>query len=463
MIGRFLFFVLLQALAGLAGWHIAHEFIANELNFAWAGALWGVLLTGWAWFLADKVRGGRILNWLRQGDYREPPFGSGLWGGQWGEAADRTRRLVRNLTQQTQDSDARLQDFLAAIQASPHGVVLLDPQGRIEWCNPTATSHFGFDPTRDLAQHIGNLVRNPAFTAYCASGDVSQEVTLEGSRSTFARPVTISAQLHPYGAGRQLLLSRDITALEQAEVMRRDFVANVSHEIRTPLTVLSGFVETLQTLPLDEEERTRYLAMMAVQSQRMQSLVSDLLTLSRLEGSPLPSMQEWTPLSTLMAQCEQEARALSAALTVESVALGKPQHIHFASPPAVSVAGSSSEWLSAFSNLINNAVRYTPADGVIEVTWDHVLDEPHAGGNGTSRWVFSVQDTGPGIAPEHLPRLSERFYRVDRSRSRETGGTGLGLAIVKHVLQRHGAVLSIRSTLGQGSRFSVALPGERVR
>jgi two-component system, OmpR family, phosphate regulon sensor histidine kinase PhoR len=200
-----------------------------------------------------------------------------------------------------------------------------------------------------------------------------------------------------------------------------------------------------------------------VQSQRMQSLVSDLLTLSRLEGSPLPSMQEWTPLSTLMVQCEQEARALSAALTVESVALGKQHHIYFAPPPALCVAGSSSEWLSAFSNLINNAVRYTPAGGVIKVTWDHVLDEPHSGGKSTSRWVFSVHDTGPGIAPEHIPRLSERFYRVDRSRSRETGGTGLGLAIVKHVLQRHGAVLGISSTPGQGSRFSVTLPGERVR
>jgi two-component system phosphate regulon sensor histidine kinase PhoR len=237
--------------------------------------------------------------------------------------------------------------------------------------------------------------------------------------------------------------------------MRRDFVANVSHEIRTPLTVLTGFVETLQTLPLSAEERGRYLGMMAQQALRMQSVVQDLLTLSRLEGSPPPGLAEWTPVQALLQRCEDEGRALSALLTHDL-----PRKHTMTFPPAESlraagdIAGVPTELQSALSNLISNAVRYTPAGGAITVEWRR-LDDGGA--------VFSVQDTGPGIAPEHIPRLTERFYRVDRSRSRETGGTGLGLAIVKHVLQRHGATLDIASTLGKGSVFSVTFPASRLR
>ncbi len=447
MIGRIATYVVLQALAGLGGWTLDRE----------RGALLGVALTGFLWFLFDAFRGARLLAWLRQGECRDPPMRHGLWG----EVADRTRRVVRNLNQKTQSSDERLQDFLAAIQASPNGVVLLDAEGRIEWCNETAAGHLGFHAERDREQLIGYLVRDPSFAAYMAAQNFGHEVMIEGRSSTFSRPVRLSLQMHPYGEGRNLLLSRDITALEQAEVMRRDFVANVSHEIRTPLTVLSGFIETLQNLPLDADERERYLAMMALQSQRMQSLVSDLLTLSRLEGSPLPSMQAWTSLPDLMAQCEQEARALSASLTAT---VGKPHQLSFTPAPHVALAGSPSEWQSAFSNLVSNAVRYTPPGGAISVDWQ-IQDGGVGDGFGTSSGgvVFSVQDTGPGIAPEHIPRLTERFYRVDRSRSRETGGTGLGLAIVKHVLQRHGAELKISSTPGQGSRFSIGVPGGRVR
>jgi two-component system phosphate regulon sensor histidine kinase PhoR len=258
----------------------------------------------------------------------------------------------------------------------------------------------------------------------------------------------LSLQLHPYGQGRRLLLSRDVTLIEQAEAMRRDFVANVSHEMRTPLTVLAGFVETMQTLDLSAQEVRRYLDLMAVQSERMQTLVSDLLTLSRLEGSPLPGMNEWVDMDTLMVQCEVDARALSSYM-------GRVEHrMHFELRGSSQLCGMASELQSAFSNLVSNAVRYTPASGQIDVSW-RVLED--------GRGEFSVRDTGPGIAPEHLPRLTERFYRVDRSRSRESGGTGLGLAIVKHVVQRHGAVLDIQSEVGQGSRFSITLPAARVR
>lgn len=219
--------------------------------------------------------------------------------------------------------------------------------------------------------------------------------------------------------------------------------------------MLTGFVETLQTLPLSADERSRYLGMMAQQALRMQSVVQDLLTLSRLEGSPPPGMAEWTPVQALMQRCEEEGRALSAVLSQNQ----PRQHVMvFPSKDALhaegDIAGVPTELQSALSNLISNAVRYTPAGGVITVAW-HRMEDGCA--------VFSVQDTGPGIAPEHIPRLTERFYRVDRSRSRETGGTGLGLAIVKHVLQRHGATLDIASTLGKGSVFSVTFPANRLR
>ncbi|OYU44206.1 MAG: phosphate regulon sensor histidine kinase PhoR [Burkholderiales bacterium PBB4] len=371
-----------------------------------------------------------------------------LGNGLWGEVYDRVRRAVRAKDRLVDESKGRLSDFLAALQASPNGVVLMDVQGRIEWFNETACIHFGFDAKRDMLQHFGNLVRDPTFAAYYNARSFHDDVIMMGRHSTTTKPVRLSVHIHPYGEGRSLLLSRDITSVEQAEAMRRDFVANVSHEIRTPLTVLAGFVETLQTLPLDEQERSRYLNLMAQQAGRMQTLVNDLLTLSRLEGSPLPSALDWVSVAGLMGQCAQEARDLS-------TVLNQQQHdLQFAGVNGVEIAGSSTELYSAISNLVGNAIRYTPAGKRIEVRW--YLREDGAA-------VLSVKDHGQGIAPEHLPRLTERFYRVDRSRSRDTGGTGLGLAIVKHVAQRHGAELSIESTPGQGSSFSISFPASRVR
>ena len=300
-------------------------------------------------------------------------------------------------------------------------------------------------------QHFGNLVRDPRFANYFAARDYRSDVVMQGRESTLTHPVQLSVQLHPYGDGRLLLLSRNVTVLEQAEAMRRDFVANVSHEIRTPLTVLTGFVETLQTLALSEAESQRYLSLMAHQANRMQMLVNDLLTLSRLEGSPTPGAGEWLSMPEVMGQLELDARALSAVLHPLP---DRPHHMVFDSHLHGAVAGAPSELISAMSNLVSNAVRYTPAGGDIRVCWRGLSD---------ARAEFSVSDTGPGIAGEHLPRLTERFYRVDRSRSRDTGGTGLGLAIVKHVCQRHGAQLKIESTPGIGSTFSIVFPPERVQ
>ena len=416
------------------------------------GLVAGVLIGAFIWLLVDSFYVSRFLTWLRAAQNSEsasaathlPPSLPGIWG----EAAERIRRLSRRQDQLLQDSQARLDEFLAAMQASPSGVVLLDSQDRIEWCNQMATQHFGFDARRDVLQHIANLVRAPGFKTYMAANDFSHDVVIPGSASVPGRTVNLSVHAHSYGKDRKLLLSRDITAVELAEAMRRDFVANVSHEIRTPLTVLSGFIETLQTLPLKDAERERYLALMAQQSQRMQTLVNDLLTLSRLEGSPHPSGNDWVSTSALFAQSEQEAQALSTLLAPHG------HDMKFDVGAGCEIAGVQAELYSAVSNLVTNAVRYTPDGGLVYVSWKIL---------GDGRGEFSVKDTGPGIAAEHLPRLTERFYRVDRSRSRETGGTGLGLAIVKHVAQRHGAELHIESQPGRGSQFSITFPSSRVR
>ena len=442
MIKRWVVFAVCMFAGGGLGFWLASE----------KGLAVGMMLAAFVWLAFDSLYVARLLRWLRleQGNETPAMMASPLpdMPGVWGEAGNRIRRLLKNRDQQLKESHARLEEFLAAMQASPSGVVLLDAQGRIEWCNQIAAQHFGFDAQRDVLQHIANLVREPAFRAYMAAADFSHDVLIPGSASTPNRPVRLSVHAHSYGKDRKLLLSRDITAVELAEAMRRDFVANVSHEIRTPLTVLSGFIETLQTLPLKEQERTRYLALMAQQSLRMQTLVNDLLTLSRLEGSPFPGANDWMTTSALLAQCEQEARALSAVLAPQG------HQITFDVGPPCEIAGVQTELYSALSNLVTNAIRYTPDKGLVRVSWK-VLED--------GRGEFRVRDSGPGIAPEHLPRLTERFYRIDRSRSRETGGTGLGLAIVKHVVQRHGAELLVESQPGQGSCFSITFPAFRVR
>ena len=443
MLARSLSFAVFLGVGGLIGAIVA----------AWPGALVGVVLMALLAFYFDALRLWRLQNWLaklssleraEEGQILpEPPAGGVL-----GEIADRMHRLLRWRLRAQRESQMRLQEMLAAIQASPNGVILLDAEGRIEWCNQTAAGHLGLDAARDVRQHAAHLIRDPLFNAYVAAADFSAPVTIAGRESTPSRPVRLSLQMHPYGEGQRLLLSRDVTLIEQAEAMRRDFVANVSHELRTPLTVLSGFVETLQTLELPPQDVRRYLDLMAMQSDRMQTLVNDLLMLSRLEGSPLPSLSDKVGVDALLAHCEIDARALSSYM-------GRMDHaVEFVQDAPAQLCGVATELQSALSNLVSNAIRYTPAEGRVVVSWKLLAD-----GSGE----FAVQDNGPGIAAEHLPRLTERFYRVDRSRSRDSGGTGLGLAIVKHVVQRHGAVLHIESEPGQGSRFSIVFPASRVQ
>ena len=406
------------------------------------GAFFVCLLTA----IKDLWKGQKITEWLRHNNVQEPP----QMGGIWGDLIDRMRRILNEQRKQTQSEEQKLQDFLLAIQASPNGVVLLDPEGRIEWCNQTAALHLGMDAKRDLMQHVVHLVRDPVFKKYYSNESHEGEAIIEGRSVSLQKAVKLSVQLHNYGENRQLLLTRDVTTIAQADAMRRDFVANVSHEIRTPLTVMSGFIETLQTLNLNKEEQKKYLDLMSVQASRMQDLVNDLLILSQLEGSTLPSINEPVSLLCLMSSIESEARSLSVAQLFENEA---PQMMCFETPEGVQLSGANKELHSAVSNLVNNAVRYTPSGGTITSSWILLPDQ---------RIQFSVADTGPGIASEHLPRLTERFYRVDRSRSRESGGTGLGLAIVKHVMQRHGGELKIESELGKGSKFTLIFPASRV-
>ena len=444
MFWRLVYFLCIQLSGALVGAAIA-EYVFSAAS-PMLGALVGVLVTGITWMLTDSLRGEQVLRWLRGGNMH----GTAVRFGFWGEVAGRARRLVRLQEEQTESSEARLQAFLAAIQASPSGVMLIDRRNRIEWCNVTAADQFGLDAKRDIAQAVVNLIRAPDFIAYLTAENYARDVIIHTPTRSTAQGRTISLQIHPYGEGSKLMLSRDVTESKQLEAMRRDFVANVSHEIRTPLTVLAGFVETMQTLPLNEADRARYLALMAQQSRRMQTLVADLLTLSQLEADPAPGTEEWVKMTPLLTQAEDDALALS------NIVVGNAakHHLQYLVEPDIEIAGAASELQSAVANLTGNAVRYTQPGGSIVVSFSCLPD---------GRAIFVVKDTGPGIAPEHLSRLTERFYRVDRSRSRETGGTGLGLAIVKHVAQRHGAELEIVSVLGQGATFSITFPAHRVR
>jgi two-component system phosphate regulon sensor histidine kinase PhoR len=388
----------------------------------------------------------RFQNWLNSTYLQANP----AWSGAWLDVATRIQRQQLLAENSNKLHERRLQDFLLAIQASPNGVILLDDEARIDWCNDTAASHLGLDVKKDRLQHIVHLVRDPLFTRYFAQENHPSEVLIDGRSTSVSNLRKLSVQLHKYGDGRLLLLSRDVTEVVKAEAMRRDFVANVSHEIRTPLTVLGGFVETLQSVPLDANDIQKYLHLMAIQSDRMQSLVADLLTLSQLEVSQSPNGQDYVSLPDLINQVISEANALTSLIADQFS--GQKHELIFDQAPCLYLMGSKSELFSALSNLVSNAIRYTPLGGLVHLTFSQTDD----------RLTISVKDTGPGIASEHLPRLTERFYRIDQSRSRETGGTGLGLAITKHVMQRHGGELQIQSELGKGSTFNLIFPASRI-
>ncbi|HTP39540.1 MAG TPA: phosphate regulon sensor histidine kinase PhoR [Steroidobacteraceae bacterium] len=377
----------------------------------------------------------RVLRWLRSDDVDAAPD----LGGWWSEVVALVVKLFRRKQKHKLRLLRLLRELNDSTSAMPDGVVVLTPQAEITWYNRTAGQLLGFRGKGDTGLRIDNLVRQPDFVRYLRSGDFAQpvEVRLTGAMDQF-----LSMQIVPYGAGQLLLLVRDVTRQVRLEAMRKDFVANASHELRSPLTVIAGYLETLAQDAALDPELAQPLAEMRRQATRMTTIVEDLLELSRLEASDAGAERALVDVGGLLTQLRKDV-------------LARPRH-----PARVELSVESDNWLegseaeiqSAFSNLVDNAVKYTPATGAVSLRW----------------WVdgqgghFSVADTGAGIAAEHLPRLTERFYRVDSGRSRATGGSGLGLAIVKHVLQRHGATLTIASIEGQGSTFICNFPSERL-
>ena len=397
---------------------------------------WGLFCIGLAGLVVHHVRHlHRLREWASRSLSESVPEGTGAWQEVFTLLYRRQRAEVR----QRQQLARLLARSRQAGRALPYGVAILDAECRILWCNDSAEAHFGVSAEGDVGQPIINLVRQPEFVEYVAGGDFSKPLQLKIART---EGLILSIQLVPYVESQHLLLSRDITQFFRLETMRRDFVANVSHELRTPLTVLVGFLETIKELKLDPERSRDYLKLMAEQSRRMQRIIDDLLTLSTLESAPEPPHEERVEVSSLLARVRGEAEGLSA---------GR-HRVLLDAEPGFDLLGSESEIASAFGNLASNAIRYTPSGGEVRLLW-------RASQKGAE---FAVEDTGVGIEAEHIPRLTERFYRVDRGRSRETGGTGLGLAIVKHALARHQATLEIESTPGKGSRFTAKFPARRV-
>ena len=377
----------------------------------------------------------KLEQWLNDARIETIPEAGGIWE----EAFSQLYKMVKRHNQTKQELADELRHIEQATAALPEGVAILSDVNRIEWCNPLAEQHFGLNAERDIMQDITYLVRQPEFIEYLHESNFSEPLVMRPARHD---DTVLSIKFIPYGGNKRLLISRDITQFERLEAMRRDFVANVSHELRTPLTVVSGFVENLQDMPdLSQDSARRALHLMAEQTRRMDNLVADLLTLSQLENEQSPLHEEAVDMNELLNEVYRDGELLSGAQ--------HPLRMEIAS--AVNLLGNRDELRSAFGNLLSNAIRYTPKGGAILLRWFERGGQP----------VFSVQDSGIGIAAQHIPRLTERFYRVDRSRSRETGGTGLGLAIVKHIAMRHQAKLEVLSEEGKGSTFSLVFPNRR--
>jgi two-component system phosphate regulon sensor histidine kinase PhoR len=398
-----------------------------------------VLLLGSA--LAGQIRQRNALrDWLVAPDLHAMPDGNGIWR----EIFSRLQALRKRERKQHLELGNALERFRLAVEALPDGVILLDDRMHIEWLNDAACRHFAFDPARDIGTLAGQLIRQSEFhnlmSAYRAAPGQCSTLLRTGANGS---ELVLSVMLLPFADTGTLLVSTDVSERVRTEIIHRDFIANVSHELRTPLTVMTGFLEQFNAPEPPHGEAARgFHRLMAEQAERMNRLVADLLTLSRLENSDQPPRNEVVDVPALIEALRTEAQALSA---------GKHE-IGIAKVSAGKLRGSADELRSAFGNLVFNAVRYTPPGGTITLAWRRV--------DGTA--TFSVTDTGIGIPAEHIPRLTERFYRVDKGRSSAAGGTGLGLAIVRHVLARHGGTLKIESTPGKGSNFSAQLPGDRL-
>lgn len=424
-----------------AWWFAAGRLVGTIAAGLIAGAFLGRIWTGLACALAIHLAWQltvlfRVEWWLRHRSLADPPD----IGGVWGEIISQVVRLHRRKRFHKQRFVQLMRQLQSSTAALPNGVVILNPQREIVWFNRMAGRLLDLRRTVDLGLRIENLLREPEFARYLKLQDYSSPVVI---RRANREDCYLSLQIVPYGDGQQLLLAEDVSQQMRLESVRRDFVANASHELRSPLTVVSGYLETLSQDPALDRDLAGPVAEMRRQAERMTAIIHDLLELSRLEQTGESVGGEPIEVAALLALLRKDVlarpvhpREVRVRIDSDAVLLGEEPEIH-----------------SAFSNLVDNAAKYTPAEGSIEMRW--WVDED--GGH------FSVTDTGIGIPPEHIPRLTERFYRVDQGRSRATGGSGLGLAIVKHVLQRHGAELEVRSAIGKGSTFSCHFPPQRVQ
>jgi two-component system, OmpR family, phosphate regulon sensor histidine kinase PhoR len=383
----------------------------------------------------------KLYNWLKQNEVSEPtapPEGRGIWGYVFDAMYLLQRREheaiadLRGIINKAQESTAVLE----------MAVIMINGKGGLVWWNPAASRLLGFQSPEDQNQPVINLIREPLFIEYFNRGLYKSPLKLS---SPINAGLTLEFQITSFGEGERLMLVRDISQLHKLEMMRKDFVGNVSHELRTPITVITGYLETM----LDDKDNlpkrwVRPIEQMSQQSHRMENIIRDLLTLSQLETRSASKQQSDIKLSSLLRDIKRDA---------EQVFADKKQQFHLQCDDSIQVRGNMNELYSAISNLVLNAAKYTQADGEIGLSVDLETD---------GSLDITISDNGPGIAPQHIPRLTERFYRVDESRSTDTGGTGLGLAIVKHVLARHDARLNIKSEAGKGSDFICHFPPERI-
>lgn len=413
-------------------------FVSFILGALFGHPFWG-LIVGLAVYLAFTLRQlYKLHRWLQGGRSADVPDAGGLWG----DVFDTIRKLIKETERREDQLTQMLARFQKASAATPDAMVVLTQHDEIEWANPAAHKLLGINYPPDYGMRISNLLRDPDFADYLAGGNYNEDLEIQSPKNY---ELSLAIQIIPFGSSQKLLIARDVTLLARLEAVRRNFVANISHELRTPLTVVNGYIETLQdTSELSRDELNKHLGHMQEQAARMQRLVNDLLTLSRLETSPPTRDEGIVDVGTMLEGLKENAKILS----------GDKRHdIQLELSEGLMLIGNEEEIRSALLNLINNAVRYTPDGGRIRLRWQRERGEA----------VFSVSDSGEGIAAQHIPHLTERFYRVDNARSRASGGTGLGLSIVKHILMRHDAKLQIESQLGRGSTFTCRFPAERVR
>ncbi|MEO0421704.1 MAG: phosphate regulon sensor histidine kinase PhoR [Pseudomonadota bacterium] len=379
----------------------------------------------------------RLTRWLQrqQADLEEVPDAVGLWG----ELAAQLRGLVYRDRRRERRFETMLREYQESTAAMPDASVVLNESREILWMNEAASRLLGLDGERDIGQRVDNLIRRPEFASYLTQEDVREPLEIA---SPINKKTKLAVHIVPFGTGRRLLMFRDNTRLHQLEKVRRKFVANASHELRSPLTVITGYLEQMSDDPEQSAEWDVPLGEMQRQARRMAAIIDDLLELSRLESSARPARLEPVNLAAMLRDVVSEAASHAA----------EPPKIKLSLESDQRILGEEHELHSVFANLVINAVKYTPSDGRINVRW-RVVD-------GVGELI--VEDTGIGIAPEHVIRLTERFYRVDKGRARQAGGTGLGLAIAKYALQRHDATLEVESALGEGSRFTCRFPSRRV-